>query len=119
RVTRKRRSPREGTSSTPPRSSGIVYYFGSFAAALEQAGLKTVREHDAPNRLRYAAEPPDLIGDEAIAVTHALSIFLGKTYSGDRGPAYQLCRVIGALAGIEGPGRNGGWPAGASALRRL
>lgn len=67
----------------------------------------------------YAQEPSSLDRNRYFTVAYALSIFLGGIFAGDRGSAFRLCRIVGAIADIEGPGKNGGWPVAKSVFRSL
>ena len=102
-----------------PSLGTLVNHFGSFTAALRAAGLKTQRQHRTRNRLDYARPQPALGPDETLVIEYTLSLVLGKTFGGERYAAYKLCRVVAALAGVSGPGREGGWPSGKFVLKWL
>lgn len=101
----------------PPSLPTVLRRFGSWAKAVHAADLLTIEEHLPGDRLFYAREAQVLDGEQQLLLHHALSIFLGRTFTGVRQPAYQLCRLVGSAGQVEGPA--GAWPNGRAVLRWL
>ena len=102
----------------PPSLPTIATRFGSFLAALDTAGLKPRPRPQTLAEITWLDEPTGLQPDAELAVAYAFSHFLG-TRRGDRKSLYEFNRLLAGLAGVEGPGRDGGWPSGTSVLKRL
>ena len=102
-----------------PSEATIARYFVTFAAALEAAGFaRPVAAPDA-SRLAHVEEQSGLTPEEELCVKYALSVYLGGTFRAERTDSYVFCRIMGALAGVDGPGQGGAWQSSKSVLRAV
>lgn len=115
-----RKSLFPGSDKLPPTSHAIRRHFSGFAEGVQAAGLRArQRKHPRGDQLSYVGEPVELSEAEETVVRYALSQYIGKTFRTDRRGVYDLCRILGSLSGLGGPGRSGGWPSGPSVFAWL